>query len=71
MNVSLVGFRAQIGLSIPAPRHLDSLTGRATVRSVNERLAIIRRRLIWVLAAGTAALLVNAVAIAQGWYAFL
>jgi len=71
MNVSLVGFRARVGFSFPPPRHLDSLAVRAIVRSVNESLATTRGRLMWVLAAGTAMLLVNIVATAQGWYAFL
>lgn len=71
MNVGLVGFRARIGFSFPPPGHLDSLAGRATGRSVDESLATTRRRLMWVLAVGTAMHLVNIVAIAQGWYAFL
>lgn len=71
MKFGLVRFGAHIGFSSPPPGHLDSLAGRATGRSVDESLATTRRRLIWMLAAGTAMLLVNIVAIAQGWYAFL
>ncbi len=71
MSVSLVGFMARLGYRVPPRRYLYSLAGRATVRSADLSLARVRRRLIWVLTTGTATLLVNALAIALGWYPVL
>lgn len=71
MSVNLVGFMARLAYRVPPRRYLYSLTGRATVWSADESLARVRRRLMWMLTTGTAILLVNALAIALGWYPFL
>ena len=71
MSPSLIGFMARLKYRVPPHRYLYSLTGRATAQSADSSLARVRRRLIWMLTTGTAILLINALAIALGWYPFL
>ena len=71
MKVGLVGLTARIGFRVRPPQHLISPTGQATGRSGEETLARMRRRLIWILTVGAATLLVNALAVALGWYAVI